>query len=130
MLEQSLIDALATYGLAANRVPGFTGVWLGAEKVAAIGVGVRRWVTLHGFALNVAVDLSYFELIVPCGIPDRGVTSLHRHLIPVPSLEDVGGRVVASFADCFGVKPLSVSSLEELTGDAPDLPPNPYPDRR
>ena len=79
-LESGLIAALARFGLAAGRVPGLTGIWVGNEKIAAIGIGVRRWVAWHGFALNVSVDLAYFQLIVPCGIGDRGVTSLARAL--------------------------------------------------
>jgi lipoyl(octanoyl) transferase len=104
MLEQVLIDTLAGFGLVAGRIPGLTGVWLGDEKVAAIGVGVRRWVTLHGFALNVHVDLSYFDLIVPCGIRDLGVTSLHRCLTPAPSLDHVTDRVAAAFSRVFDME--------------------------
>jgi lipoyl(octanoyl) transferase len=119
LIEQALIDALTSFGVCAGRVAGLTGVWIGDEKVAAIGVGVRRWVTLHGFALNVAVDLSYFDLIVPCGIHDRGVTSLHRHLVPPPSLDDVADRVSGTFAECFDLTPFSVSSLEPLLNGVP-----------
>jgi lipoate-protein ligase B len=113
-LEQTLIDTLGAYDLVASRIPGLTGVWLGDEKVAAIGVGVRRWVTLHGFALNVAVDLSYFDLIVPCGIHDRGVTSLHRHLTPAPSVSDVIPRLMAAFETVFHVRLCEVRDLAEL----------------
>jgi lipoyl(octanoyl) transferase len=114
MLEQTLIDTLAAFGLVAGRIPGLTGVWLGDEKVAAIGVGVRRWITLHGFALNVHVDLSYFDLIVPCGIRDHGVTSLDRHLSPPPSLETVGDRVVVEFACIFDLRPTEGVTLADL----------------
>src|SRR5262249_13449230 len=75
-LEEVLIRPAADYGISARRIPGLTGVWVGDEKLAAIGVRIARWVTSHGFALNVTADLDYFKLIVPCGIADRGVTSL------------------------------------------------------
>jgi lipoyl(octanoyl) transferase len=114
MLEQVLIDTLSGYGLVAGRIPGLTGVWLGDEKVAAIGVGVRRWVTLHGFALNVLVDLSYFDLIVPCGIRDHAVTSLDRYLSPAPSLEEVAEHVAAEFADSFDLRPTEGAALADL----------------
>lgn len=83
-LEEALIGVCADFGLAATRKPGLTGVWVGEEKVAAIGVRLSRWVTSHGFALNVAPDLDPFGLIVPCGITDRGVTSLERLLGTAP----------------------------------------------
>ncbi len=77
-LERALIQTAAHFGVAASAVPGYTGVWVGNEKIVAIGVRVARGVAYHGFALNVDPDLSYFSRIVPCGIPDRGVTSLAR----------------------------------------------------
>jgi lipoate-protein ligase B len=75
-LESVLLRALAEFGIRAARAPGLTGVWVGNAKVAAIGIRVSRWIAHHGFALNVDTDLSYFDLIVPCGISDRGVTSM------------------------------------------------------
>ena len=71
-----LIRTAADFGIDAGRIEGLTGVWVGNEKLAAIGVRIARWVTSHGFALNVTTDLDHFNLIVPCGISDRGVTSL------------------------------------------------------
>src|SRR5213593_1522669 len=79
-LEDVLIRTAADFGIGAQRVPGLTGVWVGREKLAAIGVRLSRWITSHGFALNVSTDLEYFNLIVPCGIADRGVTSVERLL--------------------------------------------------
>ncbi len=75
-LEAVVIDALAQIGIAAERRAGMTGVWIGGPKIASIGVGLRRWVTFHGFALNVACDLSYFDAIVPCGIAGCEMTSI------------------------------------------------------
>jgi lipoyl(octanoyl) transferase len=75
-LEEVLIRVAADFGIDAGRIDGLTGVWVGQEKLAAIGVRISRWVTSHGFALNHRTDLSHFGLIVPCGIADRGVTSL------------------------------------------------------
>lgn len=97
-LEEAIIRTLAEYGVAGERILGLTGVWVGGEKVAAIGVRISRWVTSHGFALNIASDLDHFKTIVPCGIRDHGVTSLHRLLDPAPALPEVAGR----FADHFG----------------------------
>jgi lipoyl(octanoyl) transferase len=94
-LEEALILAVAQFGVSAGRVAGLTGVWVGAEgreqKLAAIGVRISRWITSHGFALNVGTDLRHFDLIVPCGITDRGVTSLERLLgrpLPLAEAED------------------------------------------
>jgi lipoyl(octanoyl) transferase len=86
LLEQVLIQALAGFGLGAQRRPGLTGIWVGQRKVAAIGIAVRRWVTYHGFALNVSPDLSHFSGIVPCGIAaaDGTVTSMAAELGAAP----------------------------------------------
>jgi lipoyl(octanoyl) transferase len=106
-LENVIIRTCADYGLVTGRIAGLTGVWVGPEKndmarkVAAIGVRISRWVTSHGFALNVSTDLDYFGLIVPCGISDRGVTSLAHELGDAPALIDVGARVAHHFADVF-----------------------------
>ena len=83
-LEEVIIRTAADYGVPAERVDGLRGIWVGEHKLAAIGVRIARWTTLHGFALNVEPDLSNFDLIVPCGIQDRGVTSL-RHLLGAAS---------------------------------------------
>jgi lipoic acid synthetase len=101
-LEDVLIAALADFDIDAVRSKGFTGVWVGEEKIAAIGVRVARGRTRHGFALNVDPDLSMFDHIVPCGIRDRGVTSMAKVLGAAPSMRAVVERVVARFADAFG----------------------------
>ena len=90
------------FGVQTTRVPGLTGVWAGDDKLAAIGVRLSRWVTSHGFALNVDTDLSYFDLIRPCGIEGRGVTSL-AHLTGAPvSLRAVEDLLVREFCAVFG----------------------------
>jgi lipoyl(octanoyl) transferase len=106
MLEEALIVALAGYGVRGERVPGLTGVWVGDEKIAAIGVKLTAGgVTLHGFALNVDPDLRFFGQIIPCGIADRGVTSLARVLGAPPPHAEVEARIVAAFAGVFDVAP-------------------------
>jgi lipoyl(octanoyl) transferase len=90
-LEEVMIRVTAEYGFEAARIAGLTGTWVGAEKIGAIGVRIQRWVTSHGFAFNVNTDLDFFRLIVPCGISDRGVTSLKRltgREIPIAEVED------------------------------------------
>ena len=100
-LEEVLIRVAADYHIEAGRVPGLTGVWVGGEKLAAIGVRIARWITSHGFALNVTTDLEYFKLIVPCGISDRGVTSLATLLGRGVDRRDVEDRVVSHFRGVF-----------------------------
>jgi lipoyl(octanoyl) transferase len=100
-LEEVLIRVAADYGLTGERVAGLTGVWIGGEKVAAIGVRIARWITSHGFALNVATDLDYFNLIVPCGIADRGVTSLSQLLGRRVDRREAEDRIVQRFAEVF-----------------------------
>lgn len=102
-LEQALIDALAELTIKAERVSGRTGVWVGDRKIAAIGVKVTRWVTSHGFALNVSPDLSGFTLIVPCGIRDRGVTSVSQELDRAVALDEVKPLVTRHLARHLGV---------------------------
>ena len=100
-VEQSLIDALAMFGICAERIPerGYEGVWVEGEKIAAIGIHISRWITSHGFALNVDTDLSYFKYIVPCGLT-KPVTSL-RSLGCNADREEVRSAVAASFANVF-----------------------------
>lgn len=101
-LEEVLIRTAADYGISATRVDGLTGVWVGPDKLAAIGVRIARWITSHGFALNVTTDLGYFDLIVPCGIADRGVTSLARLLGHPVDRREVEDRIAAHFGGVFG----------------------------
>ncbi len=90
-LEEVMIQASARFGVSAGRVDGLTGAWVGGSKIGAIGVRISRWITSHGFAFNVNTDLDYFNLIVPCGIRDHGVTSLARetgHPIDMAAVEE------------------------------------------
>lgn len=98
-LEEVMIRTCLDYGVAAERVPGLTGCWVGDEKIGAIGVRISRWVTSHGFAFNVSPDLAGFALIVPCGIRDRGVTSLERLLGNAPATADVEEKLAGHLAD-------------------------------
>jgi lipoyl(octanoyl) transferase len=104
-LEEVLIRVSGDFGVPAGRVSGLTGVWVGHEKLAAIGVRISRWVTSHGFALNVSTQLDYFGLIVPCGIADRGVTSLERLLGQSVGMDEVQDRLTTRFAEVFDAKP-------------------------
>jgi lipoyl(octanoyl) transferase len=101
-LEEVMIRACADAGVAAARIAGKTGVWVGREKVGAIGVRIARWVTSHGFALNVSNDLAPFGLIVPCGLRDHGVTSLERLLGRPVSLDHTLDRLAHHVAAVFG----------------------------
>lgn len=105
-LEAVLVVALRTFGIEGTRVKGLSGVWVGApggeRKIAAIGVRISRWITSHGFALNVATNLQHFQLIVPCGIADRGVTSMEVELGRVVPMADVEAAVTSAFSKTFG----------------------------
>jgi lipoyl(octanoyl) transferase len=119
-LEEVLIRTCADSGVLTQRVPGRAGVWttpggtVQEKKIAALGVHVARGVTTHGFALNVTTDLVDFDLIVPCGIADRGVTSLQLEADPPPSLEQVIHSVSRHFGRVFGRQMLWLQSLEDL----------------
>jgi lipoyl(octanoyl) transferase len=105
-IEEVLIRVAADFGVVAERAPGLTGVWVGSEKLAAIGVRISRWVTSHGFALNVTTDLRDFDLIVPCGIADRGVTSFAKLGLALER-GNVEARIVARFAEVFERTPVA-----------------------
>ena len=104
-LEEILIRQLALYGVEGGREKGLTGVWVGGAKVAAIGIAIHRWTTCHGIALNVNPDLSRFGLIVPCGIADRPVTSLHKLLGHAPPIEQVADDFDRTFRGYFASPP-------------------------
>jgi lipoyl(octanoyl) transferase len=100
-IEEVLIRSIGEFGIKGGRIAGLTGVWVGDEKIAAIGVRIARWITSHGFALNVNTDLDYFRMIVPCGITDKGVTSLSRLLGRQLEMGDVARIVTRHFAEVF-----------------------------
>jgi lipoyl(octanoyl) transferase len=102
-LEEVLIRTAADFGINADRIPGYPGVWFGAEKLASIGIRVSKGVTKHGFALNVTTDLSYFCGIVPCGLHDIKMTSIAKILGREVSFRLVEGSVIRNFSDIFGV---------------------------
>lgn len=100
-LEESVIRLLAVYGIEGGREPEFTGVWTKEGKIAAMGVHISRWITRHGFALNVNTDLSFYGLIVPCGIIDRGVTSMQKQLDRPLDIREVAEKYVQQFGLLF-----------------------------
>jgi lipoyl(octanoyl) transferase len=106
-LEECIILTLAEYGITAGRYPGFTGVWLDPEiphkarKICAMGVRCSRWITMHGLAFNIAPDLNYFNLIVPCGINDKQVTSMEKELGYKPDFNEVQGKFIHHFGQMF-----------------------------
>lgn len=110
LLEESIILTLAEYGIEAGRIPGMTGVWLdhvekkNPRKICALGVKTSRWITMHGFAFNVNSDIAYFGNIVPCGIPDKAVTSLHIELGQRMDEEEVKGKVKNHMVSLFGME--------------------------
>ena len=116
-VEEVLIRALDRIGIAAERSEGRTGVWTGDRKIASIGVHARDWVTWHGFALNVSTDLSFFDLMVPCGLAGVTMTSVARELgTAAPSFQTVAESVVAEFGTVFALAP-STSEAESARRD-------------
>jgi lipoyl(octanoyl) transferase len=111
-LEEVLIRAVGNYGIAAERNPAYTGVWTAGGKLASIGVHAREWVTWHGFALNITTDLSFFDLIVPCGIQAVTMTSVERELAgaEAPSLNEMAGVVANAFGEVFGLEPHAIGA--------------------
>jgi lipoyl(octanoyl) transferase len=105
-LEDVMIRTCGEFGVEAARVPGLSGAWVGGNKIGAIGVRISRWITSHGFAFNVNTDLEFFELIVPCGIADRGVTSLSDLLVTTVPLRTVEDVLVRHFLDVFERHPV------------------------
>ena len=114
-LEEVMIRLSAGYGLAAGRIAGLSGTWIGDRKIGAVGIRISRWITSHGIAFNVTTDLSYFDLIVPCGIADKSVTSLARELGREVVMSEVEDRFAERFAEVFG------RELVESTGSWQDV---------
>jgi lipoate-protein ligase B len=113
-IEEVLIRVLRRFGIEGQRSEGLTGVWVGPEKVAAIGIAIRRWVSYHGFALNVTTDLAHFEKIVPCGIVDKGVTSMARLLGGPIDVGQVKEPLVECMADVFGFDSVGKASPQDI----------------
>ncbi|MHB1158874.1 MAG: lipoyl(octanoyl) transferase LipB [Chloroflexota bacterium] len=120
-LERAIIDLLGQFGLGGRQDPHYIGVWVGDEKVAAIGVAISAGITTHGFALNVDPNLSHFRLINPCGITDRGVTSMARLLGRPVEPSEVRPLLIESFARVFGMEPVPCRP-EELSAVGVSLP--------
>lgn len=115
-LEEVIIRTCGDYGIEAGRIEGLTGVWVGSEKICAMGIRCSRWVTMHGFALNVNTDLTYFDHIVPCGITDKKVTSLSTLLGRTVPLQQVKDVIAGHFEAVFEVEVVPVETLPELQG--------------
>jgi len=120
-LEETLIRALCSFGLTAERMPGRPGVWIDGSKIGAIGVHVSGGVTTHGFALNVDTDLAWFDAIVPCGLADAGVTSMKELLGSNPVFAAVEDAIVEAFATVFDALPVSQFALLPETAPEPVL---------
>lgn len=111
-LEQVFIETLAEFGLKGRREEGYTGVWIGDEKIAALGVRISRWVTMHGFAFNVNTDLSHYAGIIPCGIFHKGVTSLEKELGRPVDMEAVKEAVLRAFQNVFEFSEVRTGTVE------------------
>lgn len=118
-LEEVIILTCKDFGIKAGRVPKFTGVWLDDRKIAAIGIKVTRWVTMHGFAFNINTDLSFFNGIIPCGIADKQVTSLKQELGREVDMNEAKERVLKNFVDVFGYKNIIFEKRENLLTEIP-----------
>src|SRR5262249_13863504 len=125
-LEEVLIRTCAYFGIATKRIPDLTGVWTDVAteeaKIAALGVHIPRGVTSHGFALNINTDLSYFGLIIPCGIISKPVTSMSQELGRELSLEDVVNSTSRNFGQVFGSQILWLETLDSLLGNSVGVP--------
>ena len=113
-LEEIIIRTCADYGLPVTRVPKFTGVWIEDRKIAAIGIKVTRWITMHGFALNVNTDLSLYNGIIPCGITNKEVTSLQKELNTEIDIQEVKSNILNHTVEIFGYNDLGTQHVEDL----------------
>ena len=111
-LEEVFIRLLHNFGISARREEGYTGVWVGDDKIVALGVRIRKWVTMHGFAFNVHTDLSFYDGIIPCGIFHKGVTSLHQLLEKAPTLDAIVPQVIQQFQTVFEFNKVQTTRLE------------------
>ena len=120
-LEEVIIMILAKYNVISERISGLAGVWVGGEKIAQVGIKVSRWITMHGFALNVNMDLAGFDRIVPCGISDRSCCHLAQ-FIPNLNIQHVREAIAESFATVFNVEFQPINSMEEYLGLTATIP--------
>lgn len=111
-LEESLMHLLAAYGIATQREPQYTGVWTQSGKIAAMGVHISRWITRHGFALNVNTDMAFYKLIIPCGIVGKAVTSMQQMLSRTLAMEEIAGEYMEIFGDAFQRRMMRGSEAE------------------
>ena len=113
-LEEIIIRTCADYGLTVTRVPKYTGVWIENRKISAIGIKVTRWITMHGFALNVNTDLSLYNGIIPCGITNKEVTSLKKELNTEINIQEVKSRILNHAIEIFGYNDVETRQVENL----------------
>ncbi len=113
-LEEVIILTLSVYGIESGRNPKYTGVWIGDRKIAAIGIKVSRWITMHGFAFNINTDLSFFNGIIPCGIKEKEVTSLQKELGREIDIEEVKNILLEKFTEVFGYSSYSVNEKDKF----------------
>ncbi|MEE8450106.1 MAG: lipoyl(octanoyl) transferase LipB [Thermodesulfobacteriota bacterium] len=118
-LERALMMTMADFGLEARQIPGLTGVWVKERKLASIGIRVSRWVTMHGFALNVSTDMDFFRDIIPCGIWGKEMTSMTELLGIEPPLHQVAERFTINFGEVFGREMIKVA-VDDLVGVHPE----------
>lgn len=116
-LEEVIIRTLGHYGIEGRRVQEYTGVWVGDEKICAIGVKSGRWITMHGFAFNVNTDLSHFSRIIPCGIFEKGITSMQEVLCKPVDLAEMSGILTVKFGEVFGVGPVAMPLQQIVSGE-------------
>lgn len=112
-LEKAVIGAIGDFGVAGEAVPGLTGVWVNGDKICSIGVAARRWISYHGFAVNVDPNFKHWALLHPCGLIGRQVTALSMHVDPCPSMDAVKSAAVYNIAYIFGIE-LEQMSFDEL----------------
>lgn len=120
-LEETVIRALAAFGVTGGRRPGARGVWVEGRKIASVGVNVRRWVSMHGIALNVDPDMAHFELINPCGLDGVVMTSLARETGRPATVAEVASRFLKSFADVYGLSLRTASAFDESAASTRSL---------